>query len=160
MLNKKSVDDINVNGKRVLCRCDFNVPLDGDKITDETRLVAALPTIKKLIADGGKVILCSHLGKPKGEAKHPSHRVHDKGTDHEASDIVALKVAVHRKGFLHRLLFKHGNSRHQPDFLLIQHRPLHLLHRQTAGKRPAPQASSYKLPHPPGPGRTHARSPS
>ena len=66
MLNKKSVDDINVNGKRVLCRCDFNVPLDGSRITDETRLVAALPTIKKLIADGGKVILCSHLGKPKG----------------------------------------------------------------------------------------------
>ncbi len=66
MLNKKSVDDINVKGKRVLCRCDFNVPLDGKKITDETRLVAALPTIKKLISDGGKVILCSHLGKPKG----------------------------------------------------------------------------------------------
>ncbi|MCR5518307.1 MAG: phosphoglycerate kinase [Lachnospiraceae bacterium] len=66
MLNKKSVDDINAKGKRVLCRCDFNVPLDGDRITDETRLVAALPTIKKLIADGGKVILCSHLGKPKG----------------------------------------------------------------------------------------------
>ena len=52
MLNKKSVDDINVKGKRVLCRCDFNVPLDGSRITDETRLVAALPTIKKLIADG------------------------------------------------------------------------------------------------------------
>lgn len=69
MLNKKSVDDINVKGKRVLCRCDFNVPLDGDRITDETRLVAALPTIKKLIADGGKVILCSHLGKPKGPDK-------------------------------------------------------------------------------------------
>ena len=69
MLNKKSVDDINVKGKRVLCRCDFNVPLDGDRITDETRLVAALPTIKKLIADGGKVILCSHLGKPKGADK-------------------------------------------------------------------------------------------
>ena len=66
MLNKKYVDDINVNGKRVLCRCDFNVPLDGDRITDETRLVAALPTINKLINDGGKVILCSHLGKPKG----------------------------------------------------------------------------------------------
>mgnify|MGYP000668222265 CR=1 FL=1 len=66
MLNKKSIDDINVKGKRVLCRCDFNVPLDGSRITDETRLVAALPTIKKLIADGGKVILCSHLGKPKG----------------------------------------------------------------------------------------------
>ena len=69
MLNKKSVDDINVKGKRVLVRCDFNVPLQDGKITDENRLVAALPTIKKLINDGGKVILCSHLGKPKGEAK-------------------------------------------------------------------------------------------
>ena len=69
MLNKKSVDDINVKGQRVLCRCDFNVPLKDGKITDENRLVAALPTIKKLIADGGKVILCSHLGKPKGEPK-------------------------------------------------------------------------------------------
>lgn len=70
MLNKKSVDDINVKGKKVLVRCDFNVPLDAElNITDENRLVAALPTIKKLIADGGKVILCSHLGKPKGEAK-------------------------------------------------------------------------------------------
>ena len=68
-LNKKSVDDINVKGKRVLCRCDFNVPLKEGKITDENRLVAALPTIKKLIADGGKGILCSHLGKPKGEPK-------------------------------------------------------------------------------------------
>ena len=69
MLNKKSVDDINVKGKRVLVRCDFNAPLKDGKITDENRLVAALPTIKKLIADGGKVILCSHLGKPKGEPK-------------------------------------------------------------------------------------------
>lgn len=69
MLNKKSVDDINVKGKRVLVRCDFNVPLQDGKITDENRLVAALPTIKKLIGDGGKVILCSHLGKPKGEPK-------------------------------------------------------------------------------------------
>ena len=69
MLNKKSVDDINVKGKRVLVRCDFNVPLIDGKITDENRIVAALPTIKKLIADGGKVILCSHLGKPKGEPK-------------------------------------------------------------------------------------------
>ena len=68
-LNKKSVDDIQVQGKRVLVRCDFNVPLKEGKITDENRLVAALPTIKKLIADGGKVILCSHLGKPKGEPK-------------------------------------------------------------------------------------------
>lgn len=69
MLNKKSVDDINVKGQRVLVRCDFNVPLQEGKITDENRLVAALPTIKKLIADGGRVILCSHLGKPKGEPK-------------------------------------------------------------------------------------------
>ena len=64
-LNKKSVDDINVKGKRVLVRCDFNVPLKEGVITDETRIVAALPTIQKLIKDGGKVILCSHLGKVK-----------------------------------------------------------------------------------------------
>ena len=69
MLNKKSVDDINVKGKKFLVRCDFNVPLIDGKITDENRLVAALPTIKKLVADGGKIILCSHLGKPKGEPK-------------------------------------------------------------------------------------------
>ena len=67
MLNKMSVDDINVKGKRILCRCDFNVPLQDGVITDENRLTASLPTIKKLIQDGGRVILCSHLGKPKGE---------------------------------------------------------------------------------------------
>ena len=69
MLNKKTVEDLNVNGKKVLVRCDFNVPLKEGKITDDNRIVAALPTIKKLIDDGGKVILCSHLGKPKAPTK-------------------------------------------------------------------------------------------
>ena len=65
MLNKKTIDDLNVNGKKVLVRCDFNVPIREGIITDENRIVAALPTIKKLISENAKVILCSHLGKPK-----------------------------------------------------------------------------------------------
>ena len=67
MFNKKTIEDIPVSGKRVLVRCDFNVPLDGDRITDETRIIGALPTIKYLIKNNAKVILCSHLGRPKGE---------------------------------------------------------------------------------------------
>ena len=67
--NKKSIEDIDVAGKRVLCRCDFNVPTKGGKITSDKRIVAALPTINYLVDKGAKVILCSHMGKPKGEWK-------------------------------------------------------------------------------------------
>ena len=67
--NKKSIEDIDVSGKRVLCRCDFNVPTKDGKITSDKRIVAAMPTIEYLVNHGAKVILCSHMGKPKGEYK-------------------------------------------------------------------------------------------
>ena len=69
MLNKKNIDNIDVKGKKVLVRCDFNVPVQNGEITDDNRIRAALPTIKKLMEKGGRVILCSHMGKPKGEVK-------------------------------------------------------------------------------------------
>ena len=87
---KKTVDDIQVQGKRVLVRCDFNVPMKDGKITNDKRIVAALPTIKKLIADGGKVILCSHLGKPKNgpEAKFSLAPVAERLAQHLGQPVV------------------------------------------------------------------------
>ncbi len=111
-LNKKSVDDINVKGKRVLVRCDFNVPLKDGNITDETRIKAALPTIQKLIEDGGKVILCSHLGKVKngpneGESLAPvAKRLSEKlgkevnfvADDHVTGEAAPAAVAAMNEG--------------------------------------------------------------
>ena len=68
-MNKLTIDDIELAGKRVLTRVDFNVPLDGGKVADDTRITASIPTIQKIITSGGKAILMSHLGRPKGEVK-------------------------------------------------------------------------------------------
>ena len=111
-LNKKSVDDINVAGKRVLVRCDFNVPLKDGKITDDKRIKGAMPTIEKLIKDGGKVILCSHLGKVKngpneGESLAPvaaalEERLGKKVTfvndDHVTGEAATAAVAAMKDG--------------------------------------------------------------
>ena len=87
---KMTVEDIKVTGKKVLVRCDFNVPMKDGKITNDKRIVAALPTIKKLIADGGKVILCSHLGKPKNgpEAKFSLAPVAERLSEHLGQPVV------------------------------------------------------------------------
>ncbi len=92
MLNKKTVDDIEFKGKKVLMRCDFNVPLNGEEITDENRIVAALPTIKKVMEDGGKLILCSHLGKPKEqEEKFSLLPVAKRLSEHLGKEVVFAK---------------------------------------------------------------------
>ena len=89
-LNKKNVEDLNVKGKKVLCRCDFNVPLDGDgNITDDNRITAALPTINKLVENGAKVILCSHLGKPKNG---PEEKFSLKAAADRLAELVNTKV--------------------------------------------------------------------
>ncbi len=88
-LNKVSVDDLNVKGKRVLVRVDFNVPMKDGVITNDNRIQAALPTIKKLVADGGKVILCSHLGKPKNG---PEEKFSLKAAAARLAELVDTKV--------------------------------------------------------------------
>ena len=92
-LNKKTIEDIDVNGKRVLARCDFNVPLKDGEITNDKRIVAALPTIKYLMEHGAKVILCSHLGRPKGEYK-PEFSLAPVAKDFQS--ILVLKLSLLR----------------------------------------------------------------
>lgn len=97
MLNKKTIEDISVNGKKVLVRCDFNVPLDENKnIVDENRIVGALPTIKYLIENGAKVILCSHMGRPKGEfnMKYSLAPVAKRLSEHLGKEVVMAEDVI------------------------------------------------------------------
>ncbi len=97
MLNKKTIEDISVAGKKVLVRCDFNVPLDENKnIVDENRIVGALPTIKYLVENGAKVILCSHMGRPKGEfnMKYSLAPVAKRLSEHLGKDVVMAEDVI------------------------------------------------------------------
>jgi len=131
-MKKLSVSDVNYNGKRVLVRCDFNVPLDDNQnVADDSRIVAALPTIKKLIDDGARVILCSHLGRPKGEKdpKMSLNPVAGKLSEHLNKDVVFADDCIGDEAkskadslgdgdilLLENLRFHAGEKKNDPEF--------------------------------------------